>query len=213
MLARMLPVVRFLGAASLSYAIGCLPIANSVARRHGVADLRTIGDHNPGYWNAREQVGIGASAPIFVGDVAKGAVAVALARSVRGPWWVGYVAGGAAMVGHAFPAFDGWRGGRSVLTFVGAATVYAPLPAAVSVAALGATWTATHRFDVAARAGIAAFPFLQCAIEGPKRTAASGVLMSFVGLRFAQARSAAPGATRRDGAEGNREPSKGVGEG
>ncbi len=213
MLTRMLPVVRILGAATLGYTIGCLPVANSVARRHGAADLRTVGDRNPGYWNAHEQIGVRASAPIFAGDVAKGAAAVVLARSMRGPWWVTYVAGGAAMIGHAFPAFDGWSGGRSVLTFVGAATAYAPRPAAMSVAALGATWTATHRFDDAARAGVAAFPFIQCALEGPKRTAASGVLMSFIGLRFAQARAAAPCASHRQGADCDQQPSQGISEG
>ena len=189
MLAGMLPVVRVLAVVAAGYAIGGVPVANSVARRHGVDDLREIGDRNPGYWNAREQIGVRASAPIFAGDVAKGAAAVALARAAGGPWWVAYLGGGAAMVGHAFPALDGWRGGRSVLTFVGAAAVYAPRPAAFAVGTLGATWMATRRFDVAARAGIAIFPVFQLAIEGPRRTAATGVLMTFVGLRFAQARS------------------------
>jgi glycerol-3-phosphate acyltransferase PlsY len=209
MLAGMRTVVRIVGVATAGYAIGAVPVANWVARRHGVGDLRAIGDRNPGYWNAREQIGIRASAPIFAGDVAKGAAATVLARKAGGPWWIAYLGGGAAMVGHAFPALDGWRGGRSVLTFVGAAVVYAPRPAALSVGALGATWVLTRRFDVAARVGIAVFPLVQIAAEGPRRTAATGVLMTFIGLRFATA----PGATDGNGTTGDRQPGERVGEG
>lgn len=200
--------------AAAGYAIGCTPVANLVARRHGIDDLRTVGDHNPGYWNARELLGVRSSTPIFVGDVAKGAVATALARSLGGPWWVQYVGGGAAMFGHAFPAQDGWRGGRSVLTFVGSAAVYAPCPAALSVGTLGASWAATQRFDVAARVAIAAFPLAQLVTEGPRRTAATGVLMTFIGLRFASLyRAAAPSAVHRDRSDGNGEPGERVGDG
>lgn len=170
--------------AATGYAIGCIPVANQLASRHGVDDLRDVGDRNPGYWNARQQIGAAASAPIFAGNVAKGALATAIARTTGGPWWVAHIGGGAAMVGHAFPVSAEWRGGRSVLTFVGAAAVYAPRPAAISVGVLGATWRITRRFDAAARVGIAAFPLVQLITEGPRRTAATGALMTFIGLRF-----------------------------
>ncbi|HUF97912.1 MAG TPA: glycerol-3-phosphate acyltransferase [Ilumatobacter sp.] len=183
-------VVRTFCVGAIGYAIGCVPVADLIARRHGVDDLRAVGDGNPGYWNAREQIGTRASAPIFVGDVAKGAAAAALARFADGPWWIGQLGGGAAMLGHAFPAPAGGRGGRSVLTFVGAAAVFAPRPAAISTVALGAAWTVTRRFDVAARVGIAAFPFVQLATQGARRTAATGALMTFIGFRFAQLHAA-----------------------
>ncbi len=52
---------------------------------------------------------------------------------------------------------------------------------------LAVVWAATRSFAWAARAGIAVFPFVQLALEGRYRTAASGVLMTFIGLRFAAA--------------------------
>ena len=173
------------------YLIGSIPIANLVARRNGVPDLREVGDRNPGYWNARETIGVRAATPILAGDVAKGAIGAALGAAIGsargGPWWSASLGGGAAMVGHAVPAFAAGRGGRSVLTFVGASIVTAPRVSAVAISTFGAVWAATGRFDRAARVGVAAFPVIQLAVDGPRRTAVTGVLMSFVGLRFATA--------------------------
>ena len=170
----------------VGYVIGSIPIANLVARRGGGHDLREVGDRNPGYWNAKEMLGRRAAVPVFVGDVAKGAVAagIGLALADPGVWGVAYVATGAAMVGHAFPLFAGFRGGRSVLTFVGGSAVYAPWAALVGVGVLVGVLVPTRSFAWAARAAIVAFPIAQLVVDGPYRTAATGVLMTFVGLRF-----------------------------
>jgi acyl phosphate:glycerol-3-phosphate acyltransferase len=175
--------------AATGYLVGSVPVANLVARRHGVADLREVGDRNPGYWNARATLGVGAARPVLVGDVAKGAVAAAVGASIGsatgGPWWSASLGGGAAMVGHAYPVVAGGRGGRSVLTFVGTSLVAAPAASAAALVAFGIAWRATGRFDRAARFGVAAFPAIQLIVDGPRRTAVSGALMTFVGFRFA----------------------------
>lgn len=177
--------------AATGYLIGSIPIANLVSRRHGVRDLRDVGDRNPGYWNARETIGVRAADPILAGDVAKGALAATvgtvIGSTAGGPWWSASLGGGAAMVGHAYPVFAGGRGGRSVLTFVGTSIVAAPRASAIAVSTFGAVWAATGRFDHAARVGVAAFPAIQLAVDGPRRTAVSGALMTFVGFRFATA--------------------------
>lgn len=176
----------------IGYLIGSIPVANLVARRRGVSDLRAVGDRNPGYWNAKEQLGRRAALPVFIGDTAKGALAAAVGLATAANlgddrWWIGYLVVGAAMVGHAFPILAHLRGGRSVLTFVGGAIVLAPLPAALAIAVLIATLVISRRFDIAARIGIVCFPVAQIILEGPWRTAATGVLMTFIGIRFAQA--------------------------
>lgn len=169
------------------YAIGSIQVANRVARRYGVDDLRDVGDRNPGYWNARETIGARSAAPVFAGDVAKGVAAAGLgatAGRLTGVPWLASLGGGAAMVGHSFPATAGFRGGRSVLTFVGTSLVTAPTASAAAIGVCGLGWAATGRFDRAARVGVATFPFLQLAIDGPRRTAVSGLLLTFVGARF-----------------------------
>jgi glycerol-3-phosphate acyltransferase PlsY len=170
------------------YAIGSVPVAGLVARRRSGLDLRDVGDRNPGYWNAKETLGRRAALPVFAGDVAKGALAAAIGRLVAGDgdWWLGYAAGFAAMAGHAWPVFAGFRGGRSVLTFVGAAAVLSPVTAAICVALL-AVVTALRGFTWGARVAVFAFPLVQLAVDGAVRTAATGCLMSLIGLRFAMA--------------------------
>ncbi|MFN8024173.1 MAG: glycerol-3-phosphate acyltransferase [Acidimicrobiales bacterium] len=178
------------GVAVAGYLVGSVPVAGLVAYRRAGIDLRDVGDRNPGYWNAKETLGRRAAVPVFVGDVAKGAVAAAVGRladhAAGGVWWIGYVGGFAAMVGHAWPVFARFRGGRSVLTFVGAVAVLSPVTALVCVALLGLA-TARRGFAWGARVGVFAFPFVQLVVDGPYRTAATGCLMTLIGLRFATA--------------------------
>jgi glycerol-3-phosphate acyltransferase PlsY len=173
----------------VGYLIGSIPIANMVAARRAKVDLRTTGDRNPGFWNARETLGKRAAIPVFVGDVSKGVIAALVGAALANPgvWGLAYVGTGAAMVGHAFPLFARFRGGRSILTFVGGAAVYATLPFTITIALLLAVFAVTRSFARAAQVGFFAFPVIQFAIEGPYRTAATGVLMTFIGLRFAMA--------------------------
>ena len=171
----------------IGYLVGSIPVANAVARHHGAPDLRHVGDHNPGFWNARSVLAPRNSAVVLIGDLTKGALPVALAVAFDNRWVVAYLVGLAAMIGHAWPLFSGFRGGRSVLTWAGTAAVVAPLPTALAVALLFVVWAATRKFPLAVKVAVIAFPFIQLVIEGPWRTAMSGVLMSFVGLRFAMA--------------------------
>jgi glycerol-3-phosphate acyltransferase PlsY len=200
------PVVVLLFVMLLGYLIGSIPVAGAIARRRAAVDLREVGDRNPGYWNAKETLGRRAALPVFVGDTAKGAAAAAiglLAAAVESGtddrWWLAYVATGAAMVGHAFPVFAGFRGGRSVLTFAGGAVVFTPIAATISIGLLLLVLAVGRDFGRAARVGIAVLPVVQILVEGPYRTAATGVLMTFIGLRFAQAALADRRAARAPG--------------
>lgn len=169
------------------YLLGSIPVAVLVSRPQGF-DPRDVGDHNPGYWNVKEQLGPRASLPVFVGDTAKGAAAGVVGLLLAGDaWGVAYAAVGAAMVGHAFPVFAGFRGGRAVLAFVGGMIVLEPIPAAVALAVLLVVWAASRSFAWGARAAVFAFPLILLAFEPKERVAATGALMAFIGLRFAQA--------------------------
>ena len=173
----------------VGYLIGSIPVANLVAARRARVDLRDIGDRNPGFWNARETLGRRAAIPVFVGDSAKGVAAAFVGAALADPgvWGLAYVGCGAAMVGHAFPIFARFRGGRSILTFAGGAAVFATVPFLITIGLLLATFVVSRSFAVAARVGFVAFPVVQIVVEGPYRTAATGVLMTFIGARFAMA--------------------------
>jgi acyl phosphate:glycerol-3-phosphate acyltransferase len=174
------------GVVAVAYLLGSIPVAVVVGHRHGV-ELRSVGDRNPGYWNARSVLGRRAAVPVFIGDVAKGSLAVLLAMAASDTWWVGYLAAGAAMLGHAFPVFSHFRGGRSVLTFVGAAIVLSPIAAAWCIALCLLVSIVTRRFAWGARAGVFGFPIVQALFEPRAQVAATGALMCIIGARFAAA--------------------------
>lgn len=180
--------------AVLGYVLGSIPVAVIVCRRHGV-DPRSAGDGNPGYWNAKDLLGSRAALPVFVGDVVKGAAAAGAGAVVghlagRPPGdvlvltWVGAAAG---MLGHAWPLFAAFRGGRSILTFAGAMAVLSPRATALAVAALLVVWVVRRSFAQAARVGVFGVALTSLLVDGPWRAAAVGVLQSLIGLRFLQA--------------------------
>lgn len=180
-------IVATVVAVAIGYLVGSIPVAVLVGR-HRRLDPRAVGDRNPGWWNMRGQLGTWGAAPVFVGDAAKGLLgaAVGVVLAPGGAWGVGYAAVAAAMVGHAWPVFAGFRGGRSVLAFAGGMCVLAPPPALIAVAVFAAVSLA-GRTALGARLGVFGFPFLQLVLDSPHRTAATGALMSIIGLRFALA--------------------------
>ena len=133
----MSPLTRITSAAAIGYLLGTFPTADLVARRvtRGAIDLRASGSGNPGTANAINVLGKRAGAQVLVGDVAKGAAACAVGAVVAGP--VGaHVAGTSSVVGHCYPVWNGFRGGKGVATSVGQclATFPAYFPIDVAVA-------------------------------------------------------------------------------
>ena len=173
----------------VGYLIGSIPIANLVAARRAEVDLREVGDRNPGFWNARETLGRKAAIPVFVGDSLKGLVAALVGAALAGPdvWGLAYVGCGAAMIGHSFPVFARFRGGRSILAFAGGAAVFTTIPFLIAIGLLLVTFAIRRSLAVASQFAFVALPIVQIVVEGPYRTAATGVLMTFIGLRFAMA--------------------------
>jgi acyl phosphate:glycerol-3-phosphate acyltransferase len=199
--------MRWVVAATAGYLLGSVPVAVLVARARRAPDPRTVGDRNPGYWNVRATAGRGAGVPVFAGDVAKGVLAGLVGVGLAGDaWGVAYVAVGAAMVGHAFPLFAGFRGGRSILTFAGGMAVLAPAAAALAIGACVAVSLLARSFAWGARVGVFGFPVLQLLLEARARVAATGALMSIIGLRFAMA-AAAERRLRSDPSGGPDQPS------
>jgi glycerol-3-phosphate acyltransferase PlsY len=190
--------VGYVVAAVLGYLLGSIPAALLVARRHGV-DLRRTGDGNPGAWNALEQLGPRRAAPAFLGDAAKGLLAGLAGHAIAG-WWGAFAGVAGAMAGHAFPVFAGFRGGKAVMTFVGGAFALSPIAAAICLALCLAVSLAAG-FKWGARVGVFAFPVVQLATDPVEHVAATGALMTLIGLLFlldtsGRARSA-PGAAPR----------------
>ncbi|MBA2347272.1 MAG: glycerol-3-phosphate acyltransferase [Solirubrobacterales bacterium] len=171
------------GAASIiGYLLGSVPVALWVARRHGV-DLRRTADGNPGAWNALEQLGAYRAWPAFLGDGLKGTLA-GLVGLALGGIWVAYAAVAAAMLGHAFPAFARFRGGKSVMCFAGGMFALSPLAALLALAACLLVALVRRSFAAGARVGVFGVPLLQLLLDPVERVAATGALMTLIGALF-----------------------------
>jgi glycerol-3-phosphate acyltransferase PlsY len=187
----------YAAACLIAYFLGSVPVSLLVARRHGV-DLRATADGNPGAWNALEQLGPRRAWPAFAGDGLKGTLAAGIGLALGGVW-VGYAALAAAMLGHAFPAFAGFRGGKSVMTFAGGMPVLAPEAAALALAAGALAGLGRRSLGIGVRVGVFGLPVLQLFVDPIERVAATGGLMCLIGALFA-ARGRSARATSARGA-------------
>jgi len=103
-----------------AYLLGAIPFSYLVARRFGVADVRQVGSGNVGATNVMRSAGKTAGLIAFVLDASKGAVAALLAGRLAGPGWLPAVAALLAVLGHMYPVWLGFRGGKGVATGAGA---------------------------------------------------------------------------------------------
>ncbi len=89
-------------------------------------DVREVGSGKTGMTNVMRTAGKKAAALVFVLDVAKGVLPVLVAAEVSGDVWLEAATATVVVVGHVFPVFAGFRGGRGVATGVGAASALLP---------------------------------------------------------------------------------------
>ena len=104
---------------ALAYLIGSVPFAVILSRRSGAGDLRRSGSGNVGAANVFRVSGPKAGLLVATLDIVKGAVSVALAERLAGDVTVSAAAACAAVVGHVFPVWLGFRGGKGVATYIG----------------------------------------------------------------------------------------------
>ena len=106
---------------TFSYLLGSVPVGVFAARWVAGLDPRKTGSGNIGFTNVLRVAGKTAGILTLIGDIGKGAMAVFLARAILGPDsenWV-LLAGGAAILGHLYPIYLGFQGGKGVATALG----------------------------------------------------------------------------------------------
>lgn len=120
-----------------AYVVGSIDFAVIVARMHGV-DIREVGSGNPGASNVLRSVGRVPAAMVLVGDTLKGVIGAAMGMIAAGTVdfqseWA-FLAGFAAVVGHCYPVFHRFRGGKGVATGLGVLIYTVPLVGLIVVA-------------------------------------------------------------------------------
>ena len=103
----------------LGYFLGSIPTAHIAGHVFKGIDIRQVGDGNMGAANAFHQLGAKVGLAVFFVDAGKGALAVVIAQTANVPQPAVLLTGAAAVAGHNWPIFIGFRGGRGESTTIG----------------------------------------------------------------------------------------------
>jgi glycerol-3-phosphate acyltransferase PlsY len=165
-----------------AYAIGSIPFAFLLARRWGAADLRLMGSGNLGAANVMRASGITAGVIVAVLDVAKGAVSVWVAERLSPHAAAPAVAGLAAILGHVYPVWLRFRGGKGVATACGVFSVLTPLALPPALALFIATVWLSRYISLGSVLASMALPPMAYALGSPGPTvlaacAAAGLIV------------------------------------
>ncbi|MHB8172944.1 MAG: glycerol-3-phosphate 1-O-acyltransferase PlsY [Nitrospirota bacterium] len=143
---------------ALAYILGSIPFGLIIAKVYG-ADLRSKGSGNIGATNALRVLGKKAGALTLLGDMLKGTAAVLIALNFAG-YGAGVLAAGAAVIGHDFPIFAKFKGGKGVATSFGAILALEPYIGLACLAVWIAAFLVFRISSVGALVAFAAFPVL-----------------------------------------------------
>jgi len=114
------PALLTLGLVAIGgYLLGSIPFGVVLTRAAGAGDVRNIGSGNIGATNVLRTGRKDLAIATLILDAGKGAVALLIARHLLGTDLAGAIAGGAAFLGHLFPVWLGFKGGKGVATFFG----------------------------------------------------------------------------------------------
>jgi len=162
--------VNWMGAVAvaLGYLLGAIPFGYLLVKRRLGEDVRGAGSGSTGATNVARTAGPALGAATLALDVGKGYAAVALAAWLTGnaPLWMA-AAGFAAIVGHSFPVFLGFRGGKSVATGVGVFLFFTPLAVAAALGVWVLALLIWRYVSLASILAAAAYPVLAYALAQP----------------------------------------------
>jgi glycerol-3-phosphate acyltransferase PlsY len=144
-------------------------------------DVRTVGSGNVGATNASRVLGFKGGLAVFVIDMLKGLVAA----TVIAPWLIPSASGTArlacgfaAVLGHNFPVFLGFRGGKGVSTTIGALAGTMPVVTLIAASVGLIVYSRWRYVSVGSMAAAAALPLVQAGAEQPPRQVILGVLFA-----------------------------------
>lgn len=165
-----------------SYLIGSIPFGYLVARVKGI-DIRKHGSGNIGATNVFRTLGPAYGLTALALDLLKGVAAVYIGRQ-SGIQGVEFLTGIASLLGHAFPLFLGFKGGKIIATGLGVVTALAPLVALIAVLIFIALVAATRYVSLGSICGALSVPvFLAVFHYGPTYLLFGGVVCLFAVIK------------------------------
>lgn len=177
-------VEEYVAVALVSYLVGSIPTGVLVGRLTRGVDVREFGSGKTGFTNALRTLGLRSSLLVLLADAAKGYGPVMVTWAIFGSHELQVAAALAAIVGHDWPLFAGFRGGRGVATSYGAYLgMSAPITLALVAVALAMTFVVRYISLVSmVTVPLGAFAFLMLALagQGPYVYVAYGLLAALL---------------------------------
>ena len=149
----------------IAYVLGTFPSAILVARANGI-DISTFGSGNPGASNVTRALGWRKGVWVYVLDAGKGAIAAGMGLAFDGQP-MAYWCGAAAIVGHMFPMFRRFRGGKGVATGSGVLLVVQPILAPLAVVLWWLVSRATGKAALGSVVAVALVPIGLIVLDTP----------------------------------------------
>lgn len=168
-----------LAAVAFGYLVGSVPFAHLFARRRGI-DLRQVGSGNVGAANVLRTSSARQGILVMCLDAAKGAIAVLVATALTSGPATPVAAGIAAVIGHIYPVWLGFRGGKGVATAAGVFAVLAPLALAIACGVFVLAVWVTRYISVGSMAGAIALAVSAAANEAPGAVAVGAIVAALI---------------------------------
>jgi acyl phosphate:glycerol-3-phosphate acyltransferase len=163
-----------IGSIALAYALGSIPFALVVSRLAGT-DLRQVGSGNLGAANVMRASGVRSGVLVALLDVAKGVVSVMIAGRLAGGATAPALAGFAAIVGHIYPIWLRFRGGKGVATACGVFSVLTPAAVPPALALFVTTVWFTKYISAGSVVATVALPPIAYALGSPAPVVGSAI--------------------------------------
>ncbi|MGM7701690.1 glycerol-3-phosphate 1-O-acyltransferase PlsY [Pseudalkalibacillus sp. Hm43] len=125
-------IINIILAILIGYFIGSISFSYLIAKKIKKVDIRTQGSGNAGATNTLRVLGWGPAIAVLLLDASKGIVAVLLSYLLGVEGWVAFLAGLFAIVGHNWPIYYGFRGGKGVATTIGVFAILVFIPALIA---------------------------------------------------------------------------------
>ena len=160
----------------MGYLLGSIPFGLILTRMAGLGDIRAVGSGNIGATNVLRTGNRKLAAATLLLDAFKGTAAVLLANALYGPPAAGIIAGVFAFLGHLFPVWLGFKGGKGVATYLGVLLGLFPLMVLV-FAAIWLTMAKLSRYSsLSALTATLAIPVISLILGRPEMALAMAVL-------------------------------------